>query len=260
MWERTLSQKLVRLFCEQKVVDESKADAYVYGYELLISSVVSVLLVILVSAVCGDVRYSLSFLIGFIPQRIYIGGYHATSHTRCYLAFTGLALICILLSKVIAANHLFRILTTAALMGIAIFFSPIEATNKPLGKKKRLSYKMVASVLSSIDFLFAIFNVLPDTRSITVYYISKWVLVIFAIIPFFSETSEDILRYEGVHVFSEDECSKKYQTEVTEMKKIMLLLSKVTCIMAMALAVLSVNSTCGFTAYQPDVPESLEHD
>ena len=72
MWERTLSQKLVRLFCEQKVVDESKADAYVYGYELLISSVVSVLLVILVSAVCGDVRYSLSFLIGFIPQRIYM--------------------------------------------------------------------------------------------------------------------------------------------------------------------------------------------
>ena len=62
----------------------------------------------------------------------------------------------------------------------------------------------------------------------------------------FSETSEDILRYEGVHVFSEDECSKKYQTEVTEMKKIMLLLSKVTCIMAMALAVLSVNSTCGW--------------
>ena len=41
--ERTLSQKSVRLFCEQKVIDEAKADAYVYGYELLISSVVSVL-------------------------------------------------------------------------------------------------------------------------------------------------------------------------------------------------------------------------
>ena len=183
MWERTLSQKLVRLFCEQKVVDESKADAYVYGYELLISSVVSVLLVILVSAVCGDVRYSLSFLIGFIPQRIYIGGYHATSHTRCYLAFTGLALICILLSKVIAANNLFRIITTVALLGISIFFSPIEAKNKPLGKKKRLSYKMIVSVLLSIDFLLAIFNVLPYTRHVVCYYLSKWVLIVFAIIP-----------------------------------------------------------------------------
>lgn len=185
MWERTLSQKSVRLFCEQKVIDEAKADAYVYGYELLISSVVSVLLVVLIAVVCGDVRYALSFLIGFIPQRIYIGGYHATSHTRCYLAFSGLALICILLSKAIAANHLFRILTTVALLGISIFLSPIEAKNKPLSEKKRSSYKMVASVLSSIDFLFAIFSVLPDTRSITVYYLSKWVLVIFSIIPFF---------------------------------------------------------------------------
>ena len=157
MWERTLSQKLVRLFCEQKVIDEAKTDAYVYGYELLISSIVSILLVILIAAVCGDVRYSLSFLIGFIPQRIYIGGYHATSHTKCYLAFSGLELICILLSKTIVANHLFRILTTAALLGISIILSPIEAKNKPLSEKKRSSYKMVASVLSSIDFLLAIF-------------------------------------------------------------------------------------------------------
>lgn len=68
MWERTLSQKSVRLFCEQKVIDEAKADAYVYGYELLISSVVSVLLVVLIAVVCGDVRYALSFLIGFIRR------------------------------------------------------------------------------------------------------------------------------------------------------------------------------------------------
>ena len=114
---------------EDKVIDEAKADAYVYGYELLISSIVSILLVILIAAVCGDVRYSLSFLIGFIPQRIYIGGYHATSHTKCYLAFSGLELICILLSKTIVANHLFRILTTAALLGISIILSPIEAKN-----------------------------------------------------------------------------------------------------------------------------------
>ena len=68
MWERTLSQKSVRLFCEQKVIDEAKADAYVYGYELLISSVVSVLLVVLIAVVCGDVRYALSFLIGFMES------------------------------------------------------------------------------------------------------------------------------------------------------------------------------------------------
>ena len=47
---------------------------------------------------------------------------------------------------------------------------------------------------------------------------------------------------------------KKHNTNLT------LLFSKFTCVMAMALAILSVNSTCCFTAYQPDVPESLDHE
>lgn len=42
-------------------------------------------------------------------------------------------------------------------------------------------------------------------------------------------------------------------------QKLIFFLSKITCAFAMAIAVLSVNSTC-FTAYQPDVPESLDRN
>lgn len=59
--------KISPSFLRAKVIDEAKADAYVYGYELLISSVVSVLLVVLIAVVCGDVRYALSFLIWVYP-------------------------------------------------------------------------------------------------------------------------------------------------------------------------------------------------
>ena len=41
-------------------------------------------------------------------------------------------------------------------------------------------------------------------------------------------------------------------------KKIIYWLSKLTCVVAMGMAVASVNSTCFFTAYQPDVPEDLK--
>lgn len=116
MWERTLSQKIVNKLCEQDVIDTCDAAAYVYGYELLISSVISVLIVVLVSIICGDFRYSLSFLLGFVLQRIYIGGYHATSHIRCYFAFSGMFLICVLLSKLIVVTYIFRIMTTALLL------------------------------------------------------------------------------------------------------------------------------------------------
>ena len=39
-----------------------RQDAYVYGYELLISSVVSVLFVVLIAVVCGDVPVSYTHL------------------------------------------------------------------------------------------------------------------------------------------------------------------------------------------------------
>ena len=42
------------------------------------------------------------------------------------------------------------------------------------------------------------------------------------------------------------------------LKNLIFFLSKITCALAMTFAIVSVNSTCGFTAYQPDVPESLD--
>lgn len=191
MWERTLSQKIVNKLCEQDVIDTCDATAYVYGYELLISSVISVLIVVLVSIICGDFRYSLSFLLGFVLQRIYIGGYHATSHIRCHFAFSGMFLICALLSKLITATYIFRIITTALLLTISIFFAPIEAKNKPLKEKKRLKYKTIASILSAIDFILALLNVFPNSRIVTCYYLSKWVLVIFAVGPLYQKTKSD---------------------------------------------------------------------
>ena len=50
----------------------------------------------------------------------------------------------------------------------------------------------------------------------------------------------------------------KERRKEKKMKKIIYWLSKLTCVVAMGMAVASVNSTCFFTAYQPDVPESLD--
>ena len=45
MWERTFSQKIVDKLCEQDVIAPSDAVAYVYGYELLILAIISILMV-----------------------------------------------------------------------------------------------------------------------------------------------------------------------------------------------------------------------
>ena len=63
---------------------------------------------------------------------------------------------------------------------------------------------------------------------------------------------ERTLSQKSVRLF----CEQK----VIDSQKLIFFLSKITCAFAMAIAVLSVNSTCCFTAYQPDVPESLDRN
>ena len=65
--------QLVRLFCEQKVIDEAKTDAYVYGYELLISSIVSILLVILMGYTNREIAKSLGLTDEVVRTRLFRG-------------------------------------------------------------------------------------------------------------------------------------------------------------------------------------------
>lgn len=91
------------------------------------------------------------------------------------------------MSKLIVVTYIFRIMTTALLLSISILFAPVEAKNKPLNEKKRLKYKIIASTLSAVDFIITLLNMLPNNRIVTCYYLSKWVLVIFAVGPLYQK-------------------------------------------------------------------------
>lgn len=186
MLERVLSQKIVKRLCDHGIVDSAESNAYVYAYELLISSVISVLIVFILSYICGNVWYSVFFLVGFIPLRIYIGGYHASSHFNCYLAFSSAFLASVILSCRIKATYRFRLITTFILFTIAFLCAPIEAENKHLTVEKRKKYRFIGICLAGFDVILAAINIVPYLKFATVYYFSKWAVVVFALIPCFT--------------------------------------------------------------------------
>ena len=67
-----------------------------------------------------------------------------------------------------------------------------------------------------------------------------------------------ISKMNSVFLLGDRFQKSKERRKEKKMKKIIYWLSKLTCVVAMGMAVASVNSTCFFTAYQPDVPESLD--
>ena len=77
----------------------------------------------------------------------------------------------------------FRLITTCLLFIIAFLYAPVEAKNKRLPTEKKRKYRHISICLTGFDVILAAIDILPLSRFITIYYFSKWALIIFAVIP-----------------------------------------------------------------------------
>lgn len=70
-----------------KKVDKTQYDreVYVYGLELIISTLAGVLSILVVSIMLSDIMAGLVFLLSFVPLRLFAGGYHASTYWKCFL-------------------------------------------------------------------------------------------------------------------------------------------------------------------------------
>ena len=92
---------LCNKLCAFGIFPKSQEKIYIYGFELLLSSVIGIMVLMMISITRGTAFAWLSYLLGFIPVRITGGGYHAKTHFTCILSFSLLFLIFLLSSSFI---------------------------------------------------------------------------------------------------------------------------------------------------------------
>ena len=80
-----LSDRLSSFFVKQGIVDAEDNDVYAYSFEILISTLISFLALLVISIWTGTVVFTLMYVVGFIPMRAIAGGFHAKTHFRCFL-------------------------------------------------------------------------------------------------------------------------------------------------------------------------------
>ena len=83
-----LSQKLTTTFIHHRIIDAEDREIYIYSFELLLSAVINLAVVVLLICLTGQVWGGVGFVLSFIILRQSAGGYHASSHFFCILSFT----------------------------------------------------------------------------------------------------------------------------------------------------------------------------
>ena len=148
---------------------QDERDVYVYGYEIIISSAITFVLLITTGLVFDRLIESIVFFVVFYSLRQRTGGYHADTYFKCNLIFELNVLLVMLLScldisiimQIVAnlAAFLLCLITT-------IIKAPISNPNKPISSDMKIKHKMWAVVLLVFFELCALIGF--DRRSISI--------------------------------------------------------------------------------------------
>lgn len=147
-----LSSKITKLLYEKEIIEEDKKEIYQYGFEIFISSLISLMIVLIIAILTGYILESIVFYSVFVLTRQYCGGYHAKTYLKCNIIFTIIYTGILLFSNIILDKYsllymcIFLIMYSATIWG----FSPIENENKPLSEGEKVKNRRVSIVLSII--------------------------------------------------------------------------------------------------------------
>ena len=124
------ASRLATGLVNNKIIESESHDIYTYGFELIISAMVNILLMALISIAFFCYYDWVLFLAAFIPLRTTAGGYHASSHLKCIIIGTLFFTILLVITQ-LQVNWIVAIPAIVIISLILILvFSPVEAKNK----------------------------------------------------------------------------------------------------------------------------------
>lgn len=130
---------------------------YRYGVEILLSTILEVVLVMLLGVLMKNLVGSIIFYIVFVTTRFYTGGYHAETHFKCKATLLLCCMVNIIFTKYIKSMFVYGLLLLVASSTI-LCFTPIENIHKVLTdelKQKNKTLSIIVVCLHTIlSFVF----------------------------------------------------------------------------------------------------------
>ncbi len=189
---KKLSEFFANFLVDTGAAAPDKRAVILFGMELLLSSIISILIIVAISITFGFPFLWLPFLLAFIPLRTTAGGYHAATHTGCNITFAIAYIICIVVCKYVEIQPITYIIISVIALVTILLFSPVEAISKPLNEARRLTNRVRSIVIIT---MFTIASVIVWLLSIHHIGIQMFYLGVFAAMV--SQIAALIINYKG---------------------------------------------------------------
>jgi accessory gene regulator B len=137
----TLARGLSSRFIAIGVIKKEDRAIYDYSFQLLLMDILNIVVLILLSAIAGKILETILYMISFMYLRSIGGGYHASTHLRCFL--TMLLVYSAFLATLFLLPLQYYIHTTIISFFISLIvvfrLAPATHVNRPLNTKEKLA-------------------------------------------------------------------------------------------------------------------------
>lgn len=165
---------------------DKEKEIYIYGFELLLSNLSTMFIMLIISLLFGNILYPLSFLLIFFVPRLFCGGLHANTHFKCSLMTNAIFISTIIISKLLVYVNFGTptvILSVLSLI-VIIKLCPVVNVNHPVSEKiykRNKKFSLIISIIiaSTILSLFCLTNLTEIVTFSSVSFI--WVSILILI-------------------------------------------------------------------------------
>lgn len=117
-----------------------------YGLELLISSMLELVSILVIAAIAGNFLETLLMFAAFIPLRIYAGGYHADTKLKCYFVSLGVYAVFTIIMNVIPSGAYLCVVLSCTIFSLIMVLAaaPVVHRNKTVNDIERKHYRKIS--------------------------------------------------------------------------------------------------------------------
>ena len=136
---KSISSSIADTLETQGIIQKEDVDKCRYGLDILLSSVLEIISILVISAFVGNLVQTLLFFIAFVPLRIYAGGYHANTKLKCYLVSLGVYVVftVIVMSMPYETCLIINLLSTMFSLFVVFIAAPMVNRNKNVNNIER---------------------------------------------------------------------------------------------------------------------------
>ncbi|MBO6243830.1 MAG: accessory gene regulator B family protein [Clostridia bacterium] len=178
------SKKISKILFQKNIINENEQEICQYGLEIILSTSVGILLIVLIGIIMHLLVESIVFYSVFVGVRFFTGGYHASSHFTCKLVLSLCCFTVLFISKEFYELFNFGIQSLILLMSfITIYlFAPIEHSDAPVEAKTKIMNRRISILLSLtlsviISIRYLIINKLSIVIDLTMLVISILLII-----------------------------------------------------------------------------------